>query len=171
MPPSVNTQLREALNEIYENSKSIVKLSQEMKSLVNTLEPMLRLFNGSDHKESIETRIRLLEEQIKNAEHVTMLPECQKQIDSLMSQLQLFKHINDNFGNEINKVLKCMDENTGIINDVKVDLDIEKRKMAGKEELDREKRVNIRDVLMELLKWVLTIAAAVIIVKLTGQLV
>ena len=42
--------------------------------------------------------------------------------------------------------------------------------MADKEELDKEKRVNIKDVLMELLKWVLAITAAVIIAKATGQL-
>jgi hypothetical protein len=173
MPPSVNTQLKEFLTEVYENSASISQLSQELKSLINTLEPVLRLHHGNDHKESIETRIRLLEEHVKDLEHTDMRPECQLQIDRLVHQLQLFKQVDDNLGNEINKLLKWIERYDDIVvnmDKLKTELDVEKRRVAAKEEFDKEKRVNIKDVLMELLKWVLAITAAVIIAKATGQL-
>jgi len=165
MPPSVNTQLKELLTEVYENSASIVQLSQELKSLIRSLEPILRLYHGSDHKEAIETRMRLLEEQMKNVPHKGTLPECQRQIDKLTHQLQLFKQIDDNLGNELFKMLKCMEKYDIIINDVNKLRD----KIENKQELDKEKRINIKGVLMELLKWVLAITAAVIIAKMAGQ--
>ena len=64
---------------------------------------------------NLNERIRLLEEHVKDLEHTDMRPECQLQIDRLVHQLLLFKQVDDNLGNEINKLLKWIERYDDIV--------------------------------------------------------
>lgn len=152
MPPSRNTiieqQLKDFCDELSSNTKAIEGLSREFMAFVKTMDPIMSLFYGSDSRNLLDTRIVLLEKTIKdmdkNFEYLeSKLEECQKEHKPLSGKVSTLESNGKITKDDVNNIKLKMDSD------------------------EKDRRSNFKDVLMELLKWVLAIASAVLIAKLS----
>lgn len=135
--------LREFLTELREWSSTTSKLRNEISLLRQNIEPIIRSYQGEGAQESIPTRLKILEIDIKKLE------------DSFNKQnyAEVEKEIL-NLRNDINKIKEEGDDRDSKLSDV--DKFIEDSKSSW------------RKYTMKLLEWIGAIASAYVIFRLTG---
>ena len=158
--------LKNFSGELSENSKFLTEFSTELKVLTSSLDEVLRVFHGADNRESLATRLKLLENKAENFAARKILPECVKRAGLLNTKLSLLTQSTDNLGTEVDKLGTSVSDMQRMEFRVReLEKDIIEIISETKDE-KKQKRIDIKSVMMEALKWVLAITAAVIIAKL-----
>jgi len=157
--------LKDFSGELSENSKFLTEFSTELKVLTSSLDEVLRVFHGADNRESLATRLKLLENKTENFTARKILPECVKRAEALNTKLSLLGQSTDNLGIEVNKLSTGISEIQKIRFRVgELEKDVTEIIAETKDE-KKQKRIDIKGILMEVLKWILAIITAVIIAK------
>lgn len=158
--------LQDFLADLNEHSKAVIKLQTDLKYFRETLDLITKLYNGSDNKESLPTRLKVLEdgltriqEEVKKAGN----DEIDRQILEMNNTLDNLKRSTHDSAETIK---------TNIDNNNK---QIDARFVAQQKSIDKLnefvelQKASWRKYVIEFIKWSGAIVSAYILFKLTGK--
>lgn len=147
-----NQILAEFLAEIRQWAETITQLRSDINTLKVNLEPILKAFQGSETRDSILTRIKLLEDTLERIE---------KAVEEA-NNTQIEKDMID-IRNSIDKIQNGLSALNKAVEDVKAG-DIKKFN-----DFMEASKASWKKTVIEIIKWIAAIASAYIIYKLTGK--
>lgn len=147
-----NQILAEFLAEIRQWAETITQLRSDINTLKVNLEPILKAFQGTETRDSILTRIKLLEEALERIE---------KAVDEA-NNTQIEKDMID-IRNSIDKIQNGLTTINKAVEDLKIG-DIKKFN-----DFMEASKASWRKTALEVIKWIGAIASAYIIYRITGK--
>lgn len=147
-----NQILAEFLAEIRQWAETITQLRSDINTLKVNLEPILKAFQGSETRDSILTRIKLLEEALERIE---------KAVEEA-NNTQIEKDMID-IRNSIDKLQNGLATLNKTVEDMKTG------DMKKFNDFMEASKASWKKTVVEVVKWIAAIASAYIIYKLTGK--